>query len=303
MLWIYYGGLAGIIGASAGNDLYHPIQALLIGAGAAVVCYKGHFFAERTFKIDDPLGAVAVHGYAGVYGLLVAGFMLWGYPSSMNPDYASISPLGQLASGDGGSYFTATNIYLTPTTLSAITFNFLMSLSGGMMAAFVVSKGDVLWIYYGGLAGIIGASAGNDLYHPIQALLIGAGGAWVCHKGHFFVERTFKIDDPLGAIAVHGYAGFYGVVIAGFMLWGYPSSMNPDYASISPLGQLAGAVIMFGVLGLIPGFIIAKILSAFGILRVPRGVELAGLDLREIHTRYEEKEELRAALAKEPIDG
>jgi ammonia channel protein AmtB len=204
-----------------------------------------------------------------------------------------------IGAGDGGSYFTATNIYLTPTTLSAITFNFLMSLSGGMMAAFVVSKGDVLWVYYGGLAGVIGASAGNDLYHPIQSMLIGAGGAFVAYKAHFFVERTFKIDDPLGAVAVHGYAGVYGLIVAGFMLWGYPSSMNPDYASISPLGQLAGAAIMFGLLGFLPGFILAKILNAFGILRVPRAVELAGLDLKEIHTRYEEKEELRAALAKE----
>jgi ammonia channel protein AmtB len=208
-----------------------------------------------------------------------------------------------VGSGDGGSYFTATNIYLTPTTLSAITFNFLMSLSGGMLAAFVVSKGDVLWVYYGGLAGVIGASAGNDLYHPIQALIIGMGGAWVAYKGHFFAERVFKIDDPLGACAVHGYAGVYGLLVAGFMLWGYPASMNPDYAHISPLGQLAGAAIMFGLLGFLPGFIIAKILNAFGVLRVPRGVELAGLDLREIHTRYEEKEELRAALAKEPING
>ena len=162
---------------------------------------------------------------------------------------------------------------------------------------------SVLWIYYGGLAGVIGASAGNDLYHPIQSLIIGMGGAFVCHKGHFFAERVFKIDDPLGAVAVHGYAGVYGVIVVGFMLWGYPASMNPDYATISPVGQLAGAAIMFGLLGFLPGFILAHILKAFGILRVPRGVELAGLDLTEIHTRYEEKEDLRKALAKEPIDG
>ena len=41
-----------------------------------------------------------------------------------------------------GETWTATNIYLAPTTLGAITFNFLMSLSGGLMVAYVVSKGD-----------------------------------------------------------------------------------------------------------------------------------------------------------------
>ena len=67
-------------------------------------------------------------------------------------------------------------------------------------------------------------------------------------------------------------------VIAGFLLWGYPSSPNPEFASVSPLGQLIGAVIMFFVLGFIPGWVTAKILNGFGLLRIPRQVELMGLD-------------------------
>ena len=42
--------------------------------------------------------------------------------------------------------------------------------------------------------------------------------------------------------------------------------------------MLAGAVIMFGVLGFLPGWILAKILHGMGKLRIPRDVELAGLD-------------------------
>ena len=137
-----------------------------------------------------------------------------------------------------GVTWTATNIYLTPTTLSAITFNFLMSLSGGLMVGYVVSKGDPFWTYSGGLAGIITASAGNDLYHPIQAMFIGAIGGVIAYKLHYWVERKFKIDDAVGAVAVHGYAGFIGLIIAGFMLWGQPSSPFEGYATINPLGQL-----------------------------------------------------------------
>ena len=62
------------------------------------------------------------------------------------------------------------------------------------------------------------------------------------------------------------------------MLWGYPSSPNPDYATINPLGQIVGAIIMFGVLGFLPGWIIALILRGCGILRIPEAVEIAGLD-------------------------
>ena len=96
-------------------------------------------------------------------------------------------------SAAGGATFTATNIYLTPTTLSAITFNFLMSLSGGLLAGYMVSRGDAFWTYSGGLAGVITASAGNDLYHPIQAFLIGGAGVFIAYKMHFWVERKFRV--------------------------------------------------------------------------------------------------------------
>jgi len=129
----------------------------------------------------------------------------------------------------------------------------------------------------------------------MQAMLIGAVGAWAAFKLHNWVERKFKIDDAVGAVAVHGYAGFIGLVICGFMLWGYPSSPNPDYATVSPWGQFLGAIIMFGVLGFLPGYVGAKILHGFGMLRVPREVELAGLDLGEIHQRAIDKQDLQQA--------
>jgi ammonia channel protein AmtB len=164
-----------------------------------------------------------------------------------------------------------------------------MSLSGGLMAAYVVSRGDPFWTYSGGLAGLIGASAGNDLYHPIQAMFIGAITVAIIYKMHYWVERRFKIDDAVGAVAVHGYAGFFGVVIAGFVLWGQPSSPYEGYAVINPWGQFIGAIIMFGVLGFLPAWVVSMILNAMGYLRVPRKVELEGLD-------FESEEDYRAAV-------
>ncbi len=208
--------------------------------------------------------------------LIYTGF--WGFYVACNVPIIDAASIG----GEGISY-TATTIYLTPTTLSAIVFNFLMSLSGGMLAGYVVSRGDAFWTYSAGLAGIIAASAGNDLYHPIQAMFIGGVGAYAAYKLHFWVERRFKIDDAVGAVAVHGYAGFIGLVIAGFMLWGHPATAgyHAEVAYITPWGQLAGAVIMFGVLGFLPAYVVSLILNSMNLLRVPPAVELAGLDLAD----------------------
>jgi ammonia channel protein AmtB len=226
----------------------------------------GKFSADGTPRNLNPRNPWLVA--IGLF-LIYTGF--WGFYVACNV------PMFDVQSGDG-VFFSATNIYLGPTTLSAITVNFLMALSGGLMMGYIVSKGDAFWTYSCGLAGIIGASAGNDLYHPIQALLVGAVTPIIIYKLHYFMERRFKVDDAVGAVAVHGYAGFFGVVIAGFILWGYPSSPNPEFASVNPLGQFLGAIIMFFVLGFIPGWVTAKILNAFGLLRIPRQVELMGLD-------------------------
>ncbi|MGU9951173.1 MAG: ammonium transporter [Gammaproteobacteria bacterium WSBS_2016_MAG_OTU1] len=205
--------------------------------------------------------------------LIYTGF--WGFYAACNVPLISPEVIdGQIT----GITWTATNIYLGPTSLGAITFNFLMSLAGGMLAGYAISKGDAFWTYSGGLAGIITASAGNDLYHPIQAMIIGMIGVCFAYKMHFWVERKFKIDDAVGAVAVHGYAGFLGVVICGFVLWGAPSSPYEGYAAINPLGQFIGAIIMFFVLGFLPGFGAAKLLSSFGILRMPKEIEIMGLD-------------------------
>lgn len=222
--------------------------------------------------------------------LIYTGF--WGFYAACN--VPAISPEG-IGGQITGETWTATNIYLAPTSLSAITFNFLMSLSGGLMVAYLVSKGDPFWTYSGGLAGIITASAGNDLYHPIQAMLIAGVGTWCAYKLHYYVERKFKVDDAVGAVAVHGYAGFIGLIIAGFVLWGQPSSPYEGYATISPWGQFIGACIMFGLLGFLPAYIVSKIMAGMGMLRIPRKVELEGLDFDENSTYQAAVDEVRAA--------
>ena len=274
--WHYEGWMVVKLGY---HDAYASGVVHAIAGGFALGVLKvlgprlGKFRADGTPRNIAPQNPWLV--CVGLF-IIYAGF--WGFYMACNVPLISPEGIGGQITGET---WTATTIYLTPTTLGAITVNFLLSLSGGMMAAYLVSKGDAFWTYSGGLAGIITASAGNDLYHPMQSFIIGGIGAACAYKLHFFVERKFKIDDAVGAVAVHGYAGFIGVVICGFVLWGYPSSPYEGYAPINPLGQLLGAVIMFFVLGFLPGFIVAGILKGMGILRIPREVELLGLDFAE----------------------
>jgi ammonia channel protein AmtB len=92
-------------------------------------------------------------------------------------------------------------------------------------------------------------------------------------------------------------------VICGFVLNGYPSSGysvgamwdGTTYAAINPLGMFIGAIIMFVVLGFIPGFIIAKILHGMGKLRIPREVEIAGLDYEIMEAARDDEKSVASA--------
>lgn len=286
--WHYGGWMVQVLGY---HDAYASgvIHAIAGGFALGVLVVLGPRLGK--FAKDGTPRDIRPHNpWMVCVGLFVIYTGFWGFYVACNVPLIDPAGIGGEITGDT---WTATTIYLTPTTLGAITFNFLLSLSGGMLAAFVVSRGDAFWTYSGGLAGIITASAGNDLYHPMQAMIIGGIGAVCAYKLHFWVERKFKIDDAVGAVAVHGYAGFIGLVIAGFMLWGHPSSPYAGYATISPLGQFAGAVIMFGVLGFLPGYIVSKILHAFGLLRIPHEIELLGLDFQSKQEENEAAREVR----------
>ncbi|MCH9020525.1 MAG: ammonium transporter [Proteobacteria bacterium] len=271
--WHYSGWMVELLGY---HDAYASgvIHAIAGGTALGILVVLGPRLGK--FAADGtPRDIVPHNPWLVCIGLFLIYTGFWGFYVACNVPLATVGFIdGQIT----GVTQTATTIYMTPTTLGAITVNFLMSLSGGMLAGYTVSRGNAFWTYSGGLAGIIAASAGNDIYHPIQALIIGGIGTVFMYKLHFWVERRFKVDDAVGAVAVHGYAGFFGVVIAGFVLWGNPSSPYEGFAEITPWGQFAGAMIMFWGLGFIPAWIIAKFLAGANLLRIPREIELLGLD-------------------------
>jgi ammonium transporter, Amt family len=175
------------------------------------------------------------------------------------------------------------NIYLSPTTLGSIFFAITIGFAGGFTGGYFASKGDPFWTLSGGLAGVITVSAGADVYAPsLDYLLSIFGGGTAVLVGNF-IERKMRVDDAVGAVAVHGYSGFLGIIMVGIFASGYPTGINNVPSSFG--GQMMG-LMTFLPLGFFGGYIPAWILKKTGLLRVPLLVELEGLDIAEYGTDF-----------------
>jgi ammonia channel protein AmtB len=128
---------------------------------------------------------------------------------------------------------------------------------------------------------VIGVSAGADVYAPTMAYLIAMLTAAMVFYAGSWIETKMRVDDAVGAVAVHGVAGFLGMLWVGIFAAGYPTGINNVESSIG--GQLMGMA-TFLPLGFLSGYVASLILKKLGVLRVPAAVELEGLDLVEYGT-------------------
>jgi ammonia channel protein AmtB len=167
-------------------------------------------------------------------------------------------------------------IYLDPTTLGSIAMVITFGFAGGFTGGYFASRGDPFWTVSGGLAGVISVSAGADVYAPTLAYLLAmASAVMVVYVGNW-IEKKMRVDDVVGAVAVHGSMGFLGIIWVGVFAAGYPTGVNNVDSSI--WGQLLG-VATFLPLGFLSGYLASWIMKKLNILRVPPEVELEGLDL------------------------
>ncbi len=159
-------------------------------------------------------------------------------------------------------------------------------------------KPDISMACNGMLAGLVAVSAGCAFIGPMAAMLIGGLAGVLSCSGVLFNERVLEIDDPCGAIAVHGYCGWFGAVAVGLFADGTrgtgwngigAATLGRSTAGVTGLFhgdssqlviQLAGAtlcaVYAFGVT-----YVVFRIVNARWPLRVEPDVELEGLDLPE----------------------
>ena len=169
-----------------------------------------------------------------------------------------------------------TTIYGTPTTLSAFAFNTLMGVSGGMIGCYLATR-DPFWMMSGALVGVISSASGLDVYFPAFAFIISfAGGLVIPSINNLLIK--LKIDDAVGAVAVHGFGGVWGIMAVGIFAAGYPNITGPE---VSFMGQFK-SMIVFALLGFVPGYVCSLVLKKVGLLRTNQGAEIAGLDMAEV---------------------
>ena len=227
------------------------------GAAGLVHAVAGFFALGVLINLGPRIGKFNADGSANHIGghnmpFTVTGLMLiivgfWGFLMA-----CVIFP-GEAWSWYGDKFAT---IYGTPTTMSALSFNILMAFAGGIIGSWLVTR-DPFWMMSGALAGIISTASGLDVYWPPLAFIVAFSAGALLKPAANVLER-FGIDDAVGAVTVHGTIGIYGLVLFGFLGWGYPALQGDDVATVNPLGQIVGALV-FIALGLIPGYVASLI--------------------------------------------
>lgn len=176
-------------------------------------------------------------------------------------------------------YEGETTIYGTPVTLASIGVSTTLALAAGLVGAYISAKADPFYTISGGLAGIISAAGGMDIYHPAVVMLIAFVGAFLMPKVAMFVERM-GVDDAVGAIAVHGWCGVFGAVVVGVAAGGFPQGEGIPAINLGT--QILGVVLFAGLLGFLPGYGCSWVMKRFDLLRVSPEEEVAGLDLADL---------------------
>src|SRR4029079_12837047 len=256
------------------------------------------------FGFHDSIASAVVHGVAGAFtlgvlfhvGPRIGKYDLRGRAGTFRPHNLHLTLLGLMLIFTGFYAFYAAclvitstsfpgwlNIYRSPPTLGSIMFAITMGFAGGFTGGYFASRGDPFWTLSGGLSGVISVSAGADVYAPSLAYLIAiSGGALAVFAGGI-IEKRFRVDDAVGAVAVHGCCGFYGIIAVGLFASGYPTGINNVPSSFG--GQRMG-LMPFLPLGFFGGYIPALLLKKAGLLRVPPEVELEGLDIAEFQQDF-----------------
>jgi ammonium transporter, Amt family len=253
------------------------------------------------FGFHDSIASGVVHGVAGAFtlgvlfnlGPRIGKYTRDGLARAFRPQDLHRTLLGLMLIFTGFYAFYAAclvisstafpgwaNIYLSPTTLGTIAMIITFGFAGGFTGGYFASRGDPFWTVSGGLAGVISVSAGADVYAPTLGYLIAmASAAMVVYAGNW-IEKKMRVDDVVGAVAVHGVAGFLGVLWVGVFAAGYPTGINNVDSSL--WGQLLG-IATFLPLGFLTGWLASFVLRKLNLLRVPPEVELEGLDVVEYH--------------------
>jgi Amt family ammonium transporter len=261
--WVWGGGWLNDVGDGfidfAGSTVVHSVGGWAALAGAIVVGPRlGKFTAEKT--------PVAIPGHSitlAAMGVFILWFGWFGFNA------------GSTVSGNTGSI-----------AIIAITTN--LAAASGAVGALALSY--ILWKRFdasmtlnGVIGGLVAITAGTANMSPGMAVVTGLIGGFVVVAAVLFLERTLKVDDPVGAIAAHGFAGAWGTLAVGLFA-------SEAYGGVNGLffGGGAGQLVtqFIGVaaafLFVFPtSFIVFKVIDMTIGMRASDEDQIRGLDISE----------------------
>jgi ammonium transporter, Amt family len=173
---------------------------------------------------------------------------------------------------NGGSELKISNV-VEANAVAMVFVNTNTAAAGGLVAALLFSrfwfgKADLTMALNGALAGLVAITAEPLTPNPLLATFVGVIGGLIVVASIVFIDKA-KIDDPVGAISVHGVVGIWGLIAVAFT--------NPEGSLVA---QLTGIIVIFTwVFG--TSFVIWLAIKAIIGIRVSEEEELEGCDISE----------------------
>ena len=258
--WIWGGGWLSELGFHdfAGSTAVH-----MVGGVAALVGAK--MLGARIGKYGKDGKPRAIPGHSltlAALGVFILWFAWFGFNGC-----STVSMTGDETLMSASNIFVTTNLAAATSTVAVMIITWIR-----------YKKPDVSMTLNGSLAGLVAITAGCDMVDPFGAFFIGLIAAFVVVFGIEFIDKVLKIDDPVGAIGVHGLCGATGTLMVGLFATdgGLFYGGGFTFLGVQALGVIS-VIAWVAVTMTIVFFLIKKTVG----LRVSKEEEIAGLDSRE----------------------
>ena len=275
--WVWGGGWLSQLGANfglgngfvdfAGSSVVHAVGGFAGLAGATVLGAR-----IGKYNKDGTPNAIPGHDIPmAILGTLILAFGWFGF-----------NPGSTLAGGDLRIAIVAVNTMLASAAGSISAMLYMWHTTG---------KPDPSMTANGMLAGLVAITAPCAFVNSVSAFIIGAIAGMLVIWSVYFIERVLKLDDPVGAVSVHGINGMWGCLALGLFADGrYGAGWNGVEGAVRGLfygnpsqflAQFIGCIVCFS-------FVFVSFYSFFKIsdlvmgIRVSRETEINGLDLPEV---------------------
>lgn len=244
----------------------------------------------------------AVGGFAGLAGALVLGprigkFNKDGSPNAIPGHDIPMAIIGTFILAFGWFGFNpGSTLAGGDLRIAIVAVNTMLASAAGALSAMIymwctTGKPDPSMTANGMLAGLVAITAPCAFVNSISAFIIGGIAGILVIWSVYFFERVLKVDDPVGAVSVHGMNGMWGCLALGLFADGrYGAGWNGVDGAVRGLfygnpsqfiAQLIGCAVCASFV-FISFYIFFKISDKIMGIRVSREVEIQGLDLAEV---------------------